>query len=44
MQRDRDVEPERSSGNGGSSPGADPDQDDHRTDSPNGDPGQRDDD
>jgi hypothetical protein len=34
MQRhDREVEPERDSPDGGSSPGADPDQDDYRKDS-----------
>lgn len=43
MQRhDREVEPERPSGNGQEDPGADPDQEDHPTTGPNGDPGRRD--
>lgn len=38
---DKEHEPERGSPNGGKSPGADPDQDDNRKDSSNGDLGRK---
>lgn len=41
QKHDREVQPERENPNGGSSPGADPDQDDNRKDSGNGDTGER---
>jgi len=42
-QHDREHQPERESGNGGESPGADPDQEDNTKTSGNGDTGRRED-